>query len=665
MAEKATQSIHFGKLTGKETDTEIIRDILNKRAWYFEETRVTRRQWLINAAFARSQQWTVLHRTEDRLIFLSEPPGRKQVTVDMIRPWKTHMIANLTLAMPMFQAQPNSLDGAAVSAARVGSGLLQHYWENWIFELDYITLMGYLIDFANAFVYLNYVEGGDYVDNPLVDFMTGEPILDDDGKQRVEHSAVGDITRRVLPPHYVAMPTDDDSLDEKPWVILHPRKPLDYFKETYGKKGKEVVPESQSEFDFYGLYRINDNSGGSQGQPNAVEYADEIIYMQKPSDTNPDGMVAIVAGGILLKKDVWPYKRLQTYPLVHIHYPKDSGEMLARSPIEPQIPIQKAINLLYSVFMENAEDMAHIKWLISNQADVSEITDDNAVIRYNAGYKPEQSDVKPLPQYVMDLIGAFKVAMRDVQSYHGSSMGMAEGSVRSDVHAQNLQDQDLLPLQVVDNIVRIGFENMGSKILQIAAEKLDTDRIITYTGTDHRQVIEHFRGDMLGDVSRVKVRLTNTHLRSKAAVTNNILQMVQLGLITNQYGMPDMTRALRMLEFAVPDSEFDSLRVHSDLAYAENDKMMEGRQQIVLPWQNHPIHMQIHQDFMNSPEFMKLIEIVQTDKEAQGIVKIFIQHLQETEKLFKQSLQSIKPTENKPEQKPANKPPQAKKRAGQ
>ena len=80
------------KFTGKEAPPEIVQSIQQKLRNVLDDTHATRRQWLINAAFSRSQQWSVLHRTEDRLVNPVAPPGRKHVTDDMVKPAKKHLI---------------------------------------------------------------------------------------------------------------------------------------------------------------------------------------------------------------------------------------------------------------------------------------------------------------------------------------------------------------------------------------------------------------------------------------------------------------------------------------------------------------------------------------------------------------------------------------------
>lgn len=607
--QKRTDFKVLGILPEDTPEAEVVQNIEAKVDYYHGASRDHRRQWLMNGAFARGQQFCVLHETDDRIIPIQQTNGRKMVTDDMISPWKEHMIANLTSVTPSFECVPYSTDSEAITAARLGSALLRHYWEDWRFLIDYIVGCGYLIDFANFFVYLNYEENMLEVQSqPKTDPETGEALMDEDGEPMYERGTVGDVTATVLPPQYVGCPLDSTPLDEKPWLFIRQWRPLDYFEATYGEEGKLVEEEEVTAKDSYHLDFISRhrNIGNTSQQ---IKGAHEVIYLQKPSALNPSGMVAVVANGKLLKNDPWPYTKLMAFPVEHFHSMKASGEFFARSSIEEQIPLQKALNLLVSIILENADDTAHPKVLIPQQAGVRSFSNVVENVVYNHPFAPTYLNPPAMPAYVQTMIQELKSAIRDKQNYHGASLGTSVSGVRSDAHAQNLQDQDLLPLTIIDNLITASYERLGEKILLIAADKLVDERIITYTGKNKRMMVESFRGSMLGDTRRVKVKMGNTWARSKAAVTSNILQMAQMGMIVDQFGQIDKTKVMKLMEFALPDGIFDDFRTHDEAARDNIDRVLNGQPPLpLLPWQNPKIHLDVYSEYLNSPEFTVLYE---------------------------------------------------------
>jgi len=652
------------KFTGKEDKPEIVQEIQNKINTWIDDTRTIRRQWLINSAFARSQQWCILRDTEDQLVNLAAPPGRKQITDDMIKPAKKHFIANMIVATPRFKAIPeNLMNSDAISAARVGSALLSHFWDSWKFILDYIQLLSYTFDFGNCYIYIN-VEPVQ-TSFSAIDAITGDTAKDESGNAIIGQDTIMDITETVLPPQSLICPLDTLPISKKPWLIIYQNKTLDYFKETY-ENGDEVTAETDNVRDQYNLSSISRLDSKRYQRSAGADCANEYIYMQMPSDRNPEGMICCGAGDVLLipkdKKEAiqpWPYKKLTTYPIIHFHDLRESGEFLARASIEQVIPLQKSLNLIWSSLIENAEDMCHIKWLVHTTARLNDedINDMPDIVHWNGIHEPTQKSPAALPQYVFMIIDYLKRAIRDKQSFHEISSGGTAGSVRSEVHASNLQEQDLLPMSIDDETFAAKFEEMGEIILKIAAEKLDDERLITYTGDDRRIMIEKFRGELLGNTQKVKVKLTNMHLRNRNAVIQNIISMFQYGMIIDGFGRPDGMRAMELLEWAVPDSEFDDMKLHSERAHLENDKLMAGEFMPVLPQQNHKIDLNIHHRYMNSPEFMKLYEgaefdrkqgkIIYKEPENEEIVNNFTEHTAVHLNAYMQALAMLQPPPEK------------------
>ena len=642
---------YYGQaFTGEEDNDTIAAGINDRKNKYLIETKVLRRQWLINSAMARGHQFSYLHRTQDRLINLQELPGRKQVQVDLIKPWKEHMIASLTRAMPKFEAIPETTDSSSISGARMGTSLLDYYWDTWRFITQYITICNGMMDFGNMFVYLNYMEDGShYRSKPIIDANTGQPVFDNDDNPMQEKTPIGDIVPTLVNPQNIIVPFDGNmDLDDKPWIALYQRRSMDYFEMTYGDAGKAVKPENSysisTDGDEYNLERISDPRNYST-DIRRMEYANEVVYFQKPSDKNPDGMVVVMANNKILSRSKWPYSKLVgVYPIEHFHLRREAGEFFARSWVEPQISPQRLYNLLWSILAENVDDNAHQKLLVPNHCLDEDPSDITEILHYTGSQAPEYLQLSDMPSYYQNAFAMIEMKMRDLQNYHGASQGGAVSGVRSDVHAQNLQDQDLLPLSVVDELMRSSFERMGEKILTIAAEKLTEERVISFTGKGSRLQYADFKGEMLGDTRRVKVRMSELWMRSRGMTRQTILNMFQMGGITDQYGNPDATKLVQLMEFDVPESMNEELRVHSEQAYLENDRMYRGEQPPVTPWQNQKLHLNIHDAEMNSTEFMELYEKgMGDDPQAKASVEQFMIHKGQHEALFAQAMSGLAP----------------------
>ena len=204
-----------------------------------------------------------------------------------------------------------------------------------------------------------------------------------------------------------------------------------------------------------------------------------------------------------------------------------------------------------------------------------------------------------------------------------------------------------MPQNTVLELIGLSFERLGEKMLKLAAANLTDERALIFTNQEGRQItIDKFRGDMLGNIRRVKVRMTNKHLQNKGATVQRIYDFFSAGMITDTNGQPDPIKVQKLLEFALPDSTNSDYKLHSNRAYVENDRMMLGEPVGVYPWENHRIHIQVHQELQNSPEHMQLVEGRDPDnqQDASGaIVTGIAEHIQQHSDLYLEALQALQP----------------------
>ena len=626
--------------TGATEDT--IKEFIRQRLSMFDlQNSRTRRQWLVNSAFSRGQQWSVLDSTEDRLInFKPSNEDRKLITDDMIGPWKKHIVANMTIAKPVWEVQPQSLQYDSIMTARTANDVLDYYWNEWKFAVQQIALSNYLTDFGNGIIYLRFCE--DKMQSAVAEMPDGSIGYNDDGTPIIAFQPMRDVEASIHTPHCLVCPLDPRELDDKQWAGMRISREVGYYGEAYGDIGNTVTAEGNS---WNSMYALRHLSREQRDEIPKTDSANEVFFYQKPCKTNTDGYFIIYANGVLLNADdnfEWPLGTMDTYPIIHAHGEIASGEFWARSSIEAQIPLQKYLNMLRSSEADNAENASHTKWFAHDLSGVEEISDMNEVVTWSGQYQPNV--VTPAQVNLSPQIESIRSAIRDIQNYHGASMGSSVSGVRSDLHAQNLQEQDLLPLTVIDNLVSIAYSTMGEKILSMVAEGITDERTLSFVRDGRPVMIKNFKGAMINGAKKVRVTLSDTRLRSKGAVKQEVYQWFAAGMITDSMGQPDPQKAMKLLEFALPESVFDDMRIHTNQAYVEQYMMLQREVAKPYPWQNHMVHLKEHQDFMNTPQFMQLVEAAEKgDKDAGYVVQLFSAHMQATADMFKQAAPKPKP----------------------
>ena len=631
-------------LTGKESIPEIESYIRDKIDMYHEQNNETYRQWLLNAAFAKGQHWGVIGTRTNVWQPLTPPSGLNYVTDDMISPWISAMVANLSIGKPMWEAVPKSLAPEAIMSARTANDILDAYWDEWRFVEKEIEGNEFLMTFANFLIFIRYNE--DEADGEIInDTDTGEPMFDNDGNVLKQRVKVGKVSGDIRPPHHLGCPLDPRDLDEKEWMFWRQARPLSYFAEKYGKLGENIVPET---IEHRGETTLADISRGRDENRYREGNANEVLFMQKPSDSAPDGLVLPYVNGKLLEhnrdKWRWQFDDMTGYPVIHVHGKKSAGEFWARSSLESQIPLQRALNILVSSLIDNIDSMAHMKWGLPTSANVADIWNTNEVVEYEGALAPHMLKVEALPNWIPQTEASLKASIRDIQSWHGASQGGAVSGVRSEVHADNLQEQDLLPLNTIDNLKGAGWARMGDKILRIYAEKMP-DQSMSFVKDGRPIVIQNFKASMIENISRINVKMTGTNLRNPVAVKREIGEWYAAGLLVDPItGQPYARKATELLEFALPKSHFEQLRIHSNQAYIENTRMYDGEAPTPYGFENHFIHQRVHGDEMNSPRFRQLLIAAEADDgDAKRIVTLFGKHIEATSDLQKAAFAQLAP----------------------
>ncbi len=611
-------------LLKSDDDDRAIKLIKELTLRYRQETSQLRLKWLLCAAFVKGIHYAYLDRNTNTLVTQQLEEGRKRSKTNRIGSWWWHMQARVSVSRPTWEVQPLDLSPEETSAAKGGTAFLQSHAQNISFELKRIKIANYLLTFGNAFSLVrSFTDKHRFQALPKY-YADGTPEIDEEtGEQAVIRVPIRDVDSEIFLPHNLLTENDDTEIDDKWNIILSKWRGLDYYLNQYGAKGAKVKPENRStDGSSYGLDIISDVKGAST----QTEGANEIIYLQKPSELNPSGCIKIIANGVMLEKSEWPsdYKNMSGYPIVHFRWgDPPAGEFWSRSPVEDQIPLVKDLDETLSIMMENASNMGHLKWMNPIGSGIKNISDlSGEFINYNPGYEPHPSNVNSLPAYISRLPDLLIRELEDVQMFHSVSKGAGVTAVRSGVGINALQEEDSMPLNVIDVLMSNSYESFGKKILQVGANVLDEPRLISYIGEGRRRRIADFTNKMLNGAGDVKVRMTDTHLRNKGVTQNLIMELFTRGMITDSLGKIDQVHALKLLEFALPESVYDRNDKQREMAYDENELLLKGEAVTVEEWEFHFIHLEAHEEFFNSSEWKAL------GKTNPGVRQVSVEHRQ-------------------------------------
>jgi hypothetical protein len=137
------------------------------------------------------------------------------------------------------------------------------------------------------------------------------------------------------------------------------------------------------------------------------------------------GKHIVVAGGRTLVEEDNPNPDLLPFLIYNVRALRD--DLYGQGIIFPILTIQRDINRLNSIIMENASQMGLVKWLVPEQANTlpSAFTNEaGEIINYTHPYKPEQSGVSPIAAHIMNETGELFRMAQFITGLQDVGMGM-------------------------------------------------------------------------------------------------------------------------------------------------------------------------------------------------------------------------------------------------
>jgi len=349
----------------------------------------------------------------------------------------------------------------------------------------------------------------------------------------------------------------------------------------------------------------------------------------------------------------YPYQHGE-FPFAKIdHIP--AGRFYAQSTIDDLMSIQKDYNRTRSVMKEAANIAGKPQWWMTKGSyDVAKHTSEPGIIlQVNPGMEgPTPLQQPELPQQVKDELD---IAIRDMDDISGQ-FEIAKGRTPPGVEAASaiayLQEENDTILYHTVASIEAAIQKIGIQSLSLVHEFWTEDRVVRATSTNSYFEARIFKGSDLNPYMDFRVESESVAPRSKAAKQAFITELLKTGALP-------IEKAMRYLQMNETNKLYEELMVDSRHAQRENYMMSKGqplykpstetdemgqpvpRQEIVKDDQgkemmqqgqpvmrpvtvndfdNHPVHVMEHENYMKSQEYELLNPQIQ---------QIFLDHLQE------------------------------------
>jgi len=569
------------------TEKNKLKDKLQKNFDYADTYKQNYdKQWYMNFNFVFGQQWVNWSEKEESFVTIPQPNWKRELRVmaNRIFPTVRTVITKLLGKKVDITILPNKDDETINATAIVGQKVVQ----------SILTKHNNMYDIGFDLV----TYGMSYQE------ITFDPFAGDliDKNEIGEETFLGDINISHLTPFEVWIDPLATSVKDARWYFTIKIRDIDYVKDTYGI---EVKPTTitlpmilQRVENYYHKKTYTQTNGVVLKQ-----------YYQKASKEYPNGLKVLIANDEIIKVDDNPYRdnKGEPYlPIVECPFFIKNNQLNSTSLVEHLIPLQKEYNTTRTEIMLQERLMTKGKWLIPISCNVSKnscTSEAGEKIYYDSrGGQPQQiQGVAPSPEY-WNHINFVKGEFDDVAGLHEVSRGKVPSGIRSYKAVAYLQEQDDSLLSITYfNLINM-YKDIAYMILNQAKTFYKEDRLLKIVGKNNQFEVFEFKKGSLDNIDQTSILIEEGSKMPHSMIARQgvVMDLWQAGIIN------DRNKALKLLEFSTEQQVFDDTKLDELNAKTENEEMSKGVQVEVTDYDNHPIHVEIHNKFRKGAEFKKL-----------------------------------------------------------
>jgi hypothetical protein len=584
------------------------------------------RQWYLNMAFYFGKQNYIMNDIRGigtRLILPPAPPWRVRQVVNRVRPIIRAELSKLVSQKPSASVIPASSEDKDLFAAQAG----EQIWESMYAAKNIQRTL-------RRSLWWTCITGTGYTktywDNTVIDKVSGQ---------------AGDICYDPETPFHVLVPDlREEELENQPFLIHSSTRTPEWVNMRYkvSLDGKEVKPNAKSNNEILDDAFLN--LLGSNNDDNNSVLIHEVYIKPGQIPKFPNGAMFTVSEDLVLQFfDHYPYSHGEYCFAKFDHIP--TGQFYADSVINDLIPVQREYNRTRSQIIEAKNRMAKPQLAApAGSVDVKKMTTEpGQVIEYKPGFTPPQPiPLQGLPSYVLQEIQQLQQDMDDISGQHEVSRGAVPPGVTAATAISYLQEQDDSKLATTIDSVEAGIEKIARHTLSYVAQYWDIPRLVKITGTDGSFDSAMFAGAQLNGNTDIRVEAGSALPTSKAAKQALIMDFMKLGFIRPEEGM-------QILEMGGITKLYESVQIDQAQARRENLKMANIDPQMIMQdlqqktmaaqtgvdpetgqpvapninprtgvpkipdpiipvntWDNHAIHIDMHNRFRKSQSFESL-----------------------------------------------------------
>lgn len=548
-----------------------------------------RRQYWLNLAFYQGQQWIYWDRAKRQPSRIEDVVGgdtnRIRETVNLIQPRTDRLVGQLTQRQLAFEVHPSSPDDASTEGARKAEWILrsEHDDRDWG-EVRVAELYDALFGGVSA-VSVEWVEGA----KPWTSQNHSYSVEGDGGQGIVE-------LRSWAVPEFALEPGARKTRSARWWcscVALPPEFVADHYKLGYTPK-----PDGTRTYSPLQRQMLAD-----RGVSPSAELTQVLTYYERPNRKCEAGRYVVVVNGKVVQSRDWPFPfdelNLETFVAKPL-----PGTWTGVSPLTSARSPQVAYNHLSSIILEHAKRAGNARMLVpsGSMEDPSVLTDTpGEMVEYypdQSGQGPHWMPAPEMSRYVFLQKDTIIREIDEIMHSNEVARGVAPGDRNSGLALSILAERNDTPLGVMAHNQASGWSGLASKVLRLVEARAGDSRESVVMLDGGVPYAFSWNGAELQGQTKVTVPLESTTPQSRSALAAQYMELsTAFPQITE--GVP---RHQLLTLFNMPGRRGLEESVDPDAAKAqrENSLLVAGEVPIPAPFDDHAVHMSVHNNFRKS-----------------------------------------------------------------
>lgn len=428
----------------------------------------------------------------------------------------------------------------------------------------------------------------------------------DTGPENAEGDKIGDLEYQVIAPHEIFIDPGLTSMDDMKWFLHARLVDVGELRAMYPDHADEIQADS-----VYQKYNYFSRPDYEQQSAQALV----IDLWHKRTIAMPKGRHTVVINDKLIQDGDNPFDHGQI-PFLYLPANVVPLNLHGQSVIVNLRPLQIELNKTISHISENQNFMGRPKWWVQRGSKIINAGLTNGITTIESDIKPEPIVFNPTPPEVFEFKKDLEEQMGRIAGVSSQTQGVPPPGIKSGIALQYLGEYEEQGHMEKQKRYQRFIRDEALMTLQVIKQfyKKEDGRIIKIVGKNNEVEAEKFDETNLVDNYTIVVQNASALPETKAARLDYVLQLAQMGLVTDTKILLDM--------MDLPDIQGMMSMELVDLRTAEqeNDTLENAKSNEDLPhaskWEDQVQHLKAHGYVMKSARFKKFPEEIQARYEV-------------------------------------------------